>query len=209
MSIVFHSAPMSSASPVASALVELDVPHELVSYDLSRGDHKTETYRAINPNAKVPTLVVDGTPLFEALAILLWLGDRYGVGKGLWPSPDDPAKLQALSWCTWAYVTYGSPVRQLAHSSADRADASLRSDPRAGMARKQLEELLGLLDERLARQPYLLGEHYGLVDLVVASVVNYSLFFELSLEPHPHVADWLERFRSRRAFTAVMGTPKR
>ena len=41
-------------------------------------------------NGKVPTLVVDGTPMFEALAIIQWLGDRYGVQQGLWPAANSP-----------------------------------------------------------------------------------------------------------------------
>jgi len=76
MSIVFYSAPMSSASPVESALAELGVPHEKVSFDLSATRHKQPAFLKLNPNGKVPTLVVDGTPMFEALAIMQWLGDR-------------------------------------------------------------------------------------------------------------------------------------
>ncbi|MFZ4380662.1 MAG: glutathione S-transferase family protein, partial [Sandarakinorhabdus sp.] len=43
-------------------------------------------YLALNPNGKVPTLTVDGAPMFEALAIQLWLGHTYGVERGLWPA---------------------------------------------------------------------------------------------------------------------------
>src|SRR5688572_26992227 len=107
MSITFYAAPQSSASPVTCALVELGVPHERVNVNLKAGDTRKPEYLALNPNGKVPLLVVDGTPLFEALAILQWLGDRYGVEKKLWPAQDEPARLEALSWTTWGYVSYG------------------------------------------------------------------------------------------------------
>jgi len=102
MSLVFYWHPTSSASPVASALAELEVPHERVLIDIRGGEQRTPEYLAINPNGQVPCLVVDGTPMFEGLAILLWLGGRYGVDRGLWPSYGTPAQLQALSWSSWA-----------------------------------------------------------------------------------------------------------
>jgi len=85
MSLTLYAAPMSSATPVVCALAELDIPCEIVMLDLKAGDQKKPDYLALNPNGVVPTLVVDGTPLFEAIAIVQWLGDRYGVERGLWP----------------------------------------------------------------------------------------------------------------------------
>ena len=101
MSLTFYFAPQSSASPVACALAELDVEHERVRLDLKAKDQKKPGFLALNPNGKVPTLVVDGTPMFEALAIMLFLGERFGVERGLWPAAKDPARLAALSWCAW------------------------------------------------------------------------------------------------------------
>src|SRR5690606_23356822 len=75
-SLTLYAAPMSSATPVRMALLELDVPHEVVLFDLSKGDQKAPAFLALNPWGKVPTLVIDDTPMFEASAILQWLGDH-------------------------------------------------------------------------------------------------------------------------------------
>src|SRR6476620_10228813 len=112
MSMTLYEAPFSSATPVACALAELGLPHERVRFDLSSGLQKQPEFLALNPNGKVPTLVVDGTPMFEALAIIQWLGDRYGVQCGVWPKADSPERLQALSWSTWAYVSLGSVLQR-------------------------------------------------------------------------------------------------
>jgi len=100
MSIVLYWHPMSSATPIACALTELGVPHERVKIDIRTGEQRRPEYLALNPNGKVPTLTVDGAPMFEALAIHLWLGHRYGIERGLWPAAGTPEALQALSWCT-------------------------------------------------------------------------------------------------------------
>ncbi len=200
MSLVFYAAPMSSASPVASALAELAVPHERVTFDLSRTDHQQPDFLALNPNGKVPTLVVDGTAMFEALAILTWLGDRYGVDKGLWPAFDDPKRLEAVSWSSWAYVTYGSAVARRQLASSDRVEPKLLHPAQAEHALEQLNELLSILEGRLEKQPYMLGDSYTLVDLIVASVVGYSTWFAVKLDAYPHVAGWLARFQERPSY---------
>lgn len=105
MSLVLYWHPMSSATPIACALAELGLPHERVKIDITRGEQRRPEYLALNPNGKVPTMTVDGAPMFEALAMELWLGERHGVARGLWPEAGTPAQLQAFSWCTWAYVT--------------------------------------------------------------------------------------------------------
>src|SRR5690606_33585546 len=174
MSIVFYAAPMSSATPVAWALAELDVPHERVPVDLAAGDQRKPEFLKLNPNGKVPTLVVDGTPLFEALAIMTWLGDRYGVERGVWPPADAPARLEALSWSTWGYVSYGSAVQRLTYATSERIDDDLRSEGQAKLARVDLDALLKVLDGRLAATRYLLGYSFTLTDLSVASVVWYG-----------------------------------
>ena len=71
MSLVFHYAPMSSATPTHWALEELGVPYEKVRLDLRARDQDRPAFRALNPNGKVPLLVHDGVPLFESVAILL------------------------------------------------------------------------------------------------------------------------------------------
>jgi len=132
MKLTFYAAPQSSSIPVASALAELEVPHERIDLDLSRGEQRRPEFLALNPNGKVPTLVVDGTPIFEALAIHHWLGDRFGVAKGLWPAADSPERQTALSWSTSAYVSYARCAMDLQRATAASSPAALRSpDARA------------------------------------------------------------------------------
>jgi GST-like protein len=205
MSIVFYEAPMSSATPVACALAELGVPHDRVRLDLKKGDQRKPEFLALNPNGKVPTLVVDGTPMFEALAIMMWLGDRYGVAKGLWPAADAPARLQAMSWSTWAYVTYGALVRGLTYAAHPMVDASMHNAAQEATIRRELGRLLDLLEARLASQAYLLGDDFSLTDLIVASVLGYGAMVGASVDAHPVVKAWMGRCQARPSFRSVMG----
>jgi glutathione S-transferase len=205
MSIVFYTAPFSSASPVEGALKELAVPHETVKFDLAQNKHKQPEFLKVNPNGKVPAMVVDGQPMFEALAIMQWLGDRYGVERKVWPAVDSPLRLRALSWTTWAYVTYGQWVNRLTYASSEHAPAEMHNPAQAKMARNELQNLLGILDRELSGQPYLLGESFSLADLIVCCVVQYGSHCGVSPAAHPHVSGWLGRCMDRPSLQSSWG----
>ncbi len=199
MSIVFYHAPMSSATPVAWAFDELGVRHERVEMSFAAGDTRKPEFLEINPNGKVPTVVVDGTPLFEALAIMTWLGDTYGVERGLWPRADAPARLVASSWTTWAYVSFGAALNRLAYATSPRLDASVHSEPQAKLARDELEQLLAALDGKLSGSAYLLGDDFSLADLIVAGVVWYGTMVGQAVAGYANVARWLDACLERPA----------
>jgi GST-like protein len=197
MNIVFYRAPQSSAVPVASVLTELQVPHERVNVDLKAGDQRKPAFLALNPNGKVPTLVVDGRPMFESLAIMQWLGDRFGVAKKLWPAAEDPARLDALSWSTWTYVTLGGAIQRFNISSSAMSPKELHYAPIAENAKTQIAELFGLLEARLAKQPFMLGESFSVLDLIVGSMVLWAGMCGLSTSAQPALSAWLEKCRAR------------
>ncbi|MCD9027558.1 glutathione S-transferase family protein [Luteimonas sp. BDR2-5] len=205
MSLKLFAAPMSSATPVVCALAELDLDCEIVMLDLQAGEQKRPAYLAINPHGVVPTLVVDGTPLFETVEILQWLGETYGVERGLWPAAGTPERLTALSWSGWIYASYGALVGTLNFARSPHVDAALHHPPLAAEVLRRLDAALGRLDARLAARPFLLGDAYSLADLTVACVVTYSLYCGVSVEGHPHVRDWLRGFYTRPAYARGWG----
>ncbi len=191
--IVLYWHPMSSATPVACALAELGVPHERVKIDIAAGEQRRPEFLVLNPNGKVPTLTVDGAPMFEALAIEMWLGQTYGVTSGLWPAEGTPENLQARAWSTWAYVTYGAQLMRLQAAK----DLGTPDDAHGTAARQAMDGLLALLDDRLSRYPWMLGAGYTLVDLIVGSVIGYSAYIGAPVTAHPATLAWLQKVQAR------------
>jgi glutathione S-transferase len=78
MALTFY---YGSGSPFAwrvwLALEHKKVPYELKVLSFDRGDTKAPSFRAINPRGKVPTIVHDGFNLWESLAILEYLEERF------------------------------------------------------------------------------------------------------------------------------------
>lgn len=205
MTITFYQAPFSSAIPVAAALAELQVPHESVTFDLQKEEHKNSEYLQLNPNGTVPTLVVDGQPLFESLAILQWLGDRYGVERSLWPKFDSPERLPALSWTTWAYATLGPLLVRYTLATSERAPVELHSTTAASHAKEGTRKCWQVLEDQLTDREYLLGNEYSLVDLVVANTVQYATVCGLAPTKFPKVTRWLATCLERPAMKPHWG----
>ncbi|NVB43114.1 glutathione S-transferase family protein [Pseudenhygromyxa sp. WMMC2535] len=187
----------SSASPVEQALLELDIPHELVRLDLDAGEQKRPEFLAINPNGLVPALVIDEKPMFEGLAIMQYLGDRFGVERGLWPAAGSAARLRAVSWSTWSYAHLQPFVRLLIVSTSAMVPEALHHPPLAELARAELKKRLTVLEGELERDDYLLGSDFSLADLIVAGVLGWGVSMGVSLDGLPRTGAWLKRCMSR------------
>jgi glutathione S-transferase len=75
---------------VLTALLEKNVPFELVTINLSVGEHKSEKYLKLQPFGKVPVLDDDGFILFESRAIAKYIAAKYtGQGTPLLPAEHD------------------------------------------------------------------------------------------------------------------------
>lgn len=74
------------------------VPFEETSIDLQRGDQHADTYKAINPQAVVPSLVIDDdAPLFQSMAILEYIEETYREPPLLPMDPRSRARVRGLA----------------------------------------------------------------------------------------------------------------
>ena len=201
MAIQLYSWPRSSGTRVAWALEELGLPYEYVELDANKLEHRQPSYFAINPHGKVPALVDGNRRFFESGAILLHLGETYGVDRGLWPGASDPARADALCWTVWAMTELGQNMLQVLYHGLD-TPVSYKPEDRSQAAAKynqsQLARCLDALEARLADREHLLGA-FSLVDVACASWLQFGTMLGVSLDAHPRVATWLGRCRERPA----------
>jgi glutathione S-transferase len=86
MALTFY---YGSGSPYAwrvwLALEHKQVPYELKVMSFSAGDLRKPEFEAINPRHKVPAIVDDGFALYESVAIVEYLEERFASGPALFP----------------------------------------------------------------------------------------------------------------------------
>jgi glutathione S-transferase len=203
MSLVFYYAPFSSATMSHWALEELGIPYEKVKLDLKNGESHKPEFLALNPNGKVPTIVHDGTAIFETVAIVAYLGETFGVDKGLYPPPG-PRRGEALKWIVWANVSVGEALARFQRNTVDRIPEEQRNAKAAEVAKADVEKLLGILDGALQGKSFLVGDSFSLADLHVAAYVSYVGMCGFDSKPWPALDAWLKSATSRPLFGKVM-----
>ena len=205
MSLTFYYSPMSSATRIHWALEELGVPYEKVKVDLTAGDQRKPEFLALNPNGKVPLVVVDGVPIFESLAILIYLGEKYGVDSGLFPALG-PERAEALKWMAWANVSLGDAISRIIRNLSDRLPAEQRNAAAGEAAKVELVNLWKIVDGALEGRDHLVGDHFTLVDLAVSGFVMVTARFGVDISSLKNVQRWSGPTMSRPAMGRVMAS---
>ena len=199
MSITLYFAPGTRATRTAFLLEELGVPWDKVTLDLSKREHKTPGYLALNPNGVVPTLKDGDTVLFESVAIALYLADRYAE-KGLAPAPDSPLRGKYLSWMVWSIASLEPAIAEVYVQQSKPADQQSAAAIAAG--RERFKESAQVLSAELSG-PYLLGDELSAADVQVGSVLAFAGMLGL-LEGFDSLSSYVGRITERPAYRKAM-----
>jgi glutathione S-transferase len=203
MSLIFYYAPMSTASITELILEELGVPCEKVKLDIKAGDTRKPDFVKLNPNAKVPVVVHDGTVLWESAALTLYLGETFGVEKKLYPAAG-PKRGDAMKWVVWANVSLGDAFGRFARNTMSWVPAEQHNAKAAEAAMKDVKACLRVLDGALDGKSFLVGD-YSLADTHVNALVDWLRHSKVDFADYPHVNAWSKRCAERPAYKKLMG----
>jgi glutathione S-transferase len=169
--LTLYYAPGSSSMAPHIALHEIGEPFEARLISFARKEHRSDAFRKINPEGKVPTLSIDGRVLTEVSAILYYLARRFPKA-GLWPDGDLEAEAQCLSWMSFiASTLHPARARGMEHAQKVWQDA----------------------DRRLGNREWAIGRYS------IADIHLFRLFWRLrrSLQPPPDLFPALEAHHAR------------
>jgi len=157
----FYYSGAPNPTKVALFLEEAGIPYEAIPVDTRKGEQHKPEYLAINPNAKVPAIVDGETTVFDSNAILLYLAEK--TGRFL-PSKGDKMRGELLSWLMFAATGVGPYSGQSVHF---RLYAPEKIEYVLNRYAFEAQRHCGILDARLAKQKYMLGDIYTIVDMAV------------------------------------------
>jgi glutathione S-transferase len=102
--LTLYFTPGASSMAPHIALNEIGVPFESRPISLAKKENRTPAYLAVNPEGKVPALLIDGRLLTEVAGILFYLARRFPEAN-LLPTDDIEADAQAVSWMSFIAAT--------------------------------------------------------------------------------------------------------
>lgn len=191
----FYYSGAPNPTKVALFLEEAGLPYEPIPVDTRKGEQHTPQYRAINPNAKVPAIVDGDAVVFDSNAILLYLAEK--TGRFL-PENTPKARGELLSWLMFVASGVGPYAGQAVHF---RVYAPEKLPYAMNRYTFEARRHFGILDERLARRPYMLGAAYTIVDMDVWGWARLmpNILGEGAWSQFPHLKRLIDEISARPA----------
>lgn len=164
---ILHFAPNTCARVTLTALEEIGEPFETRLIAFMAGEHRKPDFLAINPAGKVPALETAHAVIVQNGAILSYLAQVYPKAC-LLPEPEDAAgRAEILAELFRCSSDLHPLVTRFVMSSMISTDAQDAPRIRAKAA-EGLATQLAPLEQRLARQQWMLGEDWSIIDAYLA-----------------------------------------
>jgi len=196
MLTLFH-APWSRSSRLVWLLEEIGVSYEICYCDIVRMDGTgARDPRNPHPDGKVPALLHDDVLVTESAAIALYLTDLFPE-PGLGAPVGSPERGAYLTWLAWT-------AGEMEPAFWAKISGATATDPKA---QARYDAVIARLFDALERGPYLMGQRFTAVDVMVGSALAWGREFS---PPSAALDGYLERVLERPAnatATAKDGTP--
>ena len=199
--LTLYYSPGSASMVVHLAMLELDLPHELRLVDFDSRAQKDPEYLRLNPNGVVPTLIIDGAPVYECAALLLLLGERH-ADKGLAPVAGAADRGLYLQWVLHLANTVQPAFRQWFYPTDFGPDD--QAEEMREFARRRVEAAWDRLDAHLAAHgPFMLGAKFSLLDLYATMLMRWSRNMPKPADRWPAIETLAQRIKARPSWKRV------
>ncbi|MGH6674616.1 MAG: glutathione S-transferase family protein [Xanthobacteraceae bacterium] len=157
------------------------------------GTQRTPEYRAnLNEMGEVPVLVHGAKKLSQSGVILTYLAER---AKKFLPRGEEE-RLEALRWIIFDNQKVNGflgPYRFLLNFAKQPGDPAVMA-----FLKGRIDGSLAIVDHRLAKTPFILGESPTIADLSLVAYLYYpadEFGFDIAAE-HKNIAAWLDRIKA-------------
>ncbi len=187
-------------------LEECGLDYNLHPINIGEGDQFAPDYVALNPNAKIPTIVdtdgPDGAPytVIESGAILMYLAEK----TGKFMPTETAARFEVIQWLMFQMGGIGPIFGQVHHFKRAAKEQVPYALERYG---NECLRLYGVLDGRLEGREYLAGE-LSIADFATLPWVFRHTWQEVDLGQFPNVLRWYDSLMARPALSRGMNLPE-
>jgi glutathione S-transferase len=161
------------------------------------GETRTPQYRAeVNEMGEVPVLVHGTKKISQSGVILTYLAER----TDRFMPEDEEARLEALRWIIFDNQKVNGflgPYRFLRNFARPAGDPAVMA-----FLKGRIDGSLAIVDKRLAKAPFVLGERPTIADLSLVAYLYYpaeEFGFDIAGE-HKNIAAWLDRIKALRGW---------
>ena len=174
--------------------LKLDV--EEVRLDFTKGDLRTEEYLALNPNARVPTLVDGETVIWESNAICQYLAAKAG-DEAFYPS-DLATRADIHRWQFWELAHYNRALGVIAFETILKP-LFMKAEPDMAAVKENqgfFDKFAPVLEARLEGRPFIMGGTLTVADFSAGCFAGMAKALPVPLKDYPNITGWYDRLEA-------------
>lgn len=185
------------------SMLNIDYTSETVEF-YPAAQHKTPSFRSINPLGTLPVLTADDLTLKDSAAILVYLASSYDKSRQWYPAQDPVRLAQVTEWLAFADSITGSASQaRLAEGFFYKLDAQA--------CRDRAHQLFRILDEHLwfseqqDQQWLVAGDAPTIADIACFPYVILSEEGRINRQDYPAIRRWTDRVKRIPGFIVMPG----
>lgn len=195
-----YYAPGTISIAVAIALQEAELDFEPIKIDFAAKEQSGTGYAQINPNGRVPALVVDGGILTETGALLEYVADTAPTAE---LRPTDPLLLARMR----EVMFYLASTMHVAHAHKMRGSrwASKTSSYKDMTAKvpQTMSDCCAYISSNGLRGPFVLGEQISIADCYLYTICTWLDGDGVTIDDFPKIKSFMAAMEQRDSVRAV------
>ncbi|MFM7347676.1 MAG: glutathione S-transferase family protein [Tagaea sp.] len=189
MTILYDNLSSGNAYKARLMLHKLGLAYTRIEMDIDTGATRTPDFLALNPDGRVPLLVLDdGTKLPESNAILAFLA------KGTELLPEAPKDFgQVLRWLFWEQYSHEPNVATVRYWLTHGVEMTPYRKLALEDKRAKGVAALQVMQSHLATRDFFVAGTFTIADIALYAYTHVAEEGGFDLKPYPALRAWLAR----------------
>lgn len=192
---VLYMAPGTCARVPTIALEEAGQDFKSVVVRFMKAEHKSPAFKKLNPNGKVPTLVVDGEPLTENVAILTYLNQRFPQAQLLPKASNELIKARQIADLAFCSATLHPIVTRIRMPQLIAPEIATKGVHLK--ACEAMDEYFMWINKKLAEAKWWYGDDWSVVDAYLYWIYWRVAGAGYNIDPYPNLQTHAARMEDR------------
>ncbi|MDC5004835.1 glutathione S-transferase family protein [Acinetobacter baumannii] len=188
--IIYGDVDSGNCYKIKLLLSLLNINHRWIHVDILNKDIQTAEFLSLNPNGKIPVLVLDdGRVLSESNAILGYLAE----GTELIPA-DPYMKAKMYQWMFFEqyshepFIAVARFINKYLGLPPERIEEYHKLQPKGHKA-------LSIMNKALVEHDYLVGNKFTIADIALYAYTHVAEEGGFDLKLYPNIQEWCQRIQ--------------
>ena len=163
------------------ALIELDLTYRTVPLRTRTLDMEDLSFLSMNPRKKIPVLQDGSLFLTESAAIVTYLAERYSTDERRLIPESTEDRARYMEWLSFICMELDATSLYVLRRHEGLPEVYGKAPVACEAAREYFQRMINAAAMRLDDAPYLLGDGFSGVDILMISVLNWAHRYGLPL----------------------------